>query len=161
MNLKPLDIVVVDGLWYMPHHWLIRWRSLDPAVHCLTIKDEEGNGYNPLFTGIEINNISKYKGRKVTIHRYKYPIISSNNWCEHVYSKHKRYDFWKQWLLGFICGITIKSLADNPDAYTCSEFSYNVFQCNEMILTEKHEVCPMPRLFRYHRDFTTVFDGVL
>lgn len=165
MNLQPLDIVLVNGIWYNPAHWMISWRSLDRGVHCFTIKDTDGNGYNPLFTGMEINNISKYKGRNVTILRHKYlhhdKINTILNWCESKFNESRRYDFIGQWLLGFVLGINSKSIANDDTAWTCSEFPYWMFQENGVKITSIDEVLPLPRLFKYHNDFSIIFDGKL
>jgi hypothetical protein len=161
MNLQPLDIVLVDGLWYNPAHWMIQWRSLDSGVHCFTIKDTDGNGYNPLFKGVQIDNISKYKGRKITVCRYRYSVDTEKvlKWCEDKLSKSKRYDFFKQWLFGFVLGIATKHISNDPNAWTCSELPYWMFQDNGYKITTTEEVLPLPRLFRYHNDFEIVFSG--
>ncbi len=154
--LRPLDIVVVDGLWY-PHHWLIRWRSLDKGVHCLTIADAAGNGWSPEFTGIKRRHIDHYKGRSLSIHRYRgdvRPLIPAAFAQE---QEATGYDF-KQWM-GFITGIMTKSISDNSSQYTCSEFPYRLFQEHGFRLTNIDEALPLPRLFRYHPKFETVFEG--
>lgn len=166
-SFKPMDIVLLDGLWYMPHHWLIKWRSLDPSVHCLVIKDESGNLYNPIFTGIKTDgkygHISHYAGRNATIMRFKSELDVDKmlEWCERTVKDSDGYDFLGQWLLGFVCGIATKKLADNPKAWTCAEFPYWAFQECGYKLTEQDEVLPMPRLFRFNSEFEIVYQGKL
>ncbi len=165
MELKPLDIVCVHGLRYNMAHLMIKWRSLDNIVHCFTLKDEDGYGYNPLFSGMEIDHISKYSGRYVTICRHKYiqegKIKTILDWCESKYKLSKKYDFINQWLFGFILGFTSKSLVNNENAWTCSEFPYWMFQDNGVSITSVEESLPLPRLFKYHNDFEIIFEGKL
>ncbi len=165
MELQPLDIVLVHGLWYNPLHWAIRWRSLDKCVHCFTICNYENDGYNPLFTNVQLDNLSKYTGREVTIVRHRDLHIGKINtickWLELKYKKSKKYDFFKQWLLGFVFGIAVKSLVNDENAWTCSELPYWMFQENGVKLTSVDEALPLPRLFKYHNDFDIIFEGKL
>ena len=160
-ELKPFDILVVEGLWYMPHHWLIRWRGNDTAVHCMTIADSSGNGYNPTFVGIKLENVSKYHGRQVTIHRHKGELDyhKLGEWALHTYQTSKGYDFFRQWLLGFVCGMNLKNLVNDESKWTCAEFPYWLFHSNGYSLTEIEEQLPMPRLFRYNDHFETIYEG--
>jgi hypothetical protein len=166
--LKPLDVIVVDGLWYMPHHWLIRWRTLDPGVHCVTVMNEQGYIWNPIFSGIKSGNndehghINFYQGRTLSVHRYKGQIDHAAilAWCETTANTSQGYDFIGQWLLGFVCGITTKNNVNDETRWTCAEFPYWAFQYNKCELTTREESLPMPRLFRYSDHFETVFEGV-
>ena len=161
MQLQPLDIVVVDGQWFNPAHWMIQWRSLDRGVHCFTIISSNGDGYNPKFKGVQVENISQYKGRNITIVRYKHEFDSTKllTWLSTQMTKSTRYDFFRQWLLGFVLGITSKFISNDPTAWTCSELSYWAFQDNDLRLTTIDEVLPLPRLFKYHNDFEVIFTG--
>jgi hypothetical protein len=157
--LQPLDIVVVDGLWYMPHHWLIRWRGLDPGVHCFTIVDPAGNGWSPEFTGIKRRHLDHYKGRHITIHRLKeggqlYRALSS---CFAIEKTATGYDF-KQWF-GFFTGLLRRCWIDDATAWTCAELPYWAIH-NLQPITAQDELLPMPRLFRYNQQFETIFKGV-
>lgn len=160
-ELKPFDVVVVDGLWYMPHHWLIRWRSLDKGVHCLTVIDEKGLCHSPEFTGLKVRHIDEYKGRRVTIRRYKGNVneLALTHWLVKTMQSLKGYDF-RQWLFGFVLGITRKSWVDASDFWTCVEYPYWMYQENGYKVTAIDEVLPLPRLFRYTTEFETVFDGI-
>ena len=161
IELKPLDVVVVNGLWYMPHHWLIRWRGLDSGVHCVTIAYNGGkNAISPEFTGMRFRDMDHYKGRRVTIHRYKGKLpLGIKGWLGLTFATSKGYDF-RQWIFGFVLGLTRKKWADNSQQWTCAELPYWAFQENGEMITPKDEVLPMPRLFRYNPLFETIFDGV-
>lgn len=158
--LQPMDIIVIDGLWLMPHHDLIMWRGLDPASHVVTCKDDLGNIWSPEFTGIKDRHISHYAGRKLSVHRFKNDcdIDALLADCYEQQKESKGYDF-RQWGMGFVLGITNKEYSDNSDQYTCAEFPYIPWQKRHSI-TEKEEVLPMPRLFRYNNMFKQLFYGV-
>lgn len=162
-QFKTFDVIVVDGLWYMPHHWLIKWRGLDKGVHCVTVIDEQGECWNPLFKGIEISHLDKYRGRTVTVLRYKGDLdyVTLENWGHETAKKSKGYDFIKQWLMGFVCGFSTKSIANDETKWTCAEFPYWGFQENGYPLTSREESLPMPRLFRYSDKFECVYEGKL
>ena len=160
-TLKPLDVVVIDGLWYMPHHWLIRWRGLDPAVHCCTVISCGGTtAISPEFSGIKVRRLDYYKGRRVTVHRYKgeMDIASMLAWLEATVKSSRGYDF-RQWLMGFVLGLTSRKQVDDSAHWTCAELPYWLFQENGSV-TPTDEVLPMPRLFRFNPQFEIVFDGI-
>lgn len=161
-RLQPFDVVVVDGLWYMPHHWLIRWRGLDRGVHCCTVISEGGaTALSPEFTGIETRRISHYKGRRITVHRLKGPLPPRRmlmDWLIQTVKDTKGYDF-RQWLMGFVLGLTSRKLVDDSRHWTCAELPYWMYQSHCKI-TPTDEVLPMPRMFRYNPAFETVFDGI-
>jgi len=156
-----MDIAVIDGLWYMPHHPPIMWRGLDRAVHCLTIATATGDGWSPEFGGIEIRNIDEYRGRTLSIHRYAGEIDRNRllSWCFDTYHASEGYDF-RQWLFGFVLGIVKPAWCDNSRQWTCAELPYWAYRENGYPLTGLAEVLPMPRLFRYLPDFDCVFKGV-
>lgn len=156
--LQPLDIVVIDGLWTRPHHPPIMWRSLDKAVHCLTIADYVGKGWSPEFTGIKRRHIDYYRGRSLSIHRYRGDVRKLVPLAFDQEKEAAGYDF-RQWG-GFILGIPDRAYSDNSTAYTCSEFPYRLFQENGFPLTAKDEALPLPRLFRFNDHFETIFAGV-
>lgn len=158
--LQPMDVVVVDGLWYMPHHWLIRWRGLDPAVHCLTLADHTGNGWSPEFTGIVRRHVDHYAGRRITIHRLRDDslIFFMLQQAFEIERTSKGYDF-RQWLMGGVLGITREKWVNNSSCWDCAEFPYWTMQ-DRLRITPKDEVLPMPRLFRYNPAFETIFNGV-
>jgi hypothetical protein len=166
--LKPFDVVVIDGLWYMPHHWLIKWRTLDHGVHCVTVKNEAGEIWNPIFTGIESGAGQKhglldcYKGRTLSIHRFKGELDYEKMiaWGNTTAKDSKGYDFWSQWFFGFVCGLTTKASVNDEQRWTCAEFPYWGLTYNQYILTSQQEQLPMPRLFRYNDHFETIFSGV-
>lgn len=159
-KLQPLDIVVVDGLWYMPHHWLIRWRGLDSAVHCFTLSDCKGNGWSPEFTGIKRRNLDHYRGRRITIHRLRddSSLAQILHRAFEVEKKACGYDF-RQWVMGFVFGFTRKTWVDNSQQWTCAEFPYWLVQ-EKTPITPKEEILPQPRLFRYNPAFETIFNDV-
>jgi len=161
MILLPLDIAVIDGLWYMPHHPPIMWRGLDRGVHCLTIATPQGDGWSPEFAGIEIRNLDEYRGRTISIHRYKGEFDRRRllDWCFRTVQASQGYDY-RQWLMGFILGIIRPQWSDNSRHWTCAELPYWAFQDNGYPITGQDEVLPMPRLFRYSTEFKTVFKGV-
>jgi hypothetical protein len=159
-EFKPYDIVVVDGLWYMPHHWLIRWRGLDKGVHCVTLINDKGSIWNPVFAGIKVDHVDSYKGRHITVHRYKKP-FELGDWGATTVKNSSGYDFFRQWLLGFVLGMATKALSNDETKWTCAEFPYWAFQDNGYKITEKDETLPMPRLFRYNKEFECVYEGTL
>ena len=165
IELQPYDVVVVDGLGYMPHHWLIQWRGLDRGVHCCFVSnmmtDEQFALISPEFSGIRKRAMSHYRGRRVTIHRYngtRPHRIVAREWLRRTLSEANGYDF-RQWVMGFVFGMTTRSQVDNSKLWTCAELPYWFYQdlCG---ITPVAEVLPMPRLFRYNPLFTTVFDGI-
>lgn len=164
--LQPFDVIVIDGLWYMPHHWLIRWRGLDAGVHCCTVSNLKlADGYgiiSPEFTGMKLRSLSYYQGRRVTVHRH---VAMPDNerfkwWLQLTLTAAKGYDF-RQWLAGFILGLTCKRWVDSSKQWTCAELPYWLHQENGCLVTPLDEVLPMPRLFRFNPQFRVVFDGVL
>lgn len=159
-QLEPLDIVVVDGQWFMPHHWLIRWRGLDPGVHCFTVAGALGEGWSPEFMGIKRRHLSHYRGRRITVHRLKNNAHATEILQRLVAAEKTAtgYDF-RQWLLGFILGMTRRAWVDSSTQWTCAEFPYWPIQ-DRLRITPTDEVLPMPRLFRYNPAFETVFSGV-
>lgn len=159
--LQPLDIVVFSGQSKLLHS-VIEWRSLDSAVHCAIVVNSAGTLYDPDFKGIVKSNLSDYKGRQVTIHRYNGQLDTAKliTWCESKVIASKGYDY-KQWLFGFVLGINTKAIADDETCWTCAELPYWMFQENYYKLTPKEEILPMPRLFRYNPCFTTIFEGEL
>lgn len=162
ITLRPMDIIVVNGQWFNPMHWAIQWRSIDSGVHCATVKDSSGAIYNPLFAGIKLDHIDKYNGRYISIYRYKgeADIEKLSNWCKDTYKKSKGYDFFRQWLLGYVLGIAVESIASDPNLWTCSEFPYWAFMENGYRLTSREEVLPLPRLFRYNTNFELIYEGI-
>jgi hypothetical protein len=170
IELKPFDVVVVDGQWYMPHHWLIKWRSLDKGVHCVAIMNDKFEIWNPTFTGIKgglidgkMGHLDYYRGRYCTIHRYKKPFDNNmlTDWAKYTDTKSQGYDFINQWLLGFVCGMATKSISNAETKWTCAEFPYWAFQDNGYKLTEIPETLPMPRLFRYNTEFECIYKGII
>lgn len=166
VKLEPFDVIVFDGLWYMPHHWLIRWRGLDRGVHCCTVSTmNTPEGYaliSPEFTGMRGRELSHYKGRRITVHRYNGGSTKTTTlklWLQETLQSSKGYDF-RQWFMGFILGITTRKQVDNSDHWTCAELPYWLFQENAY-LTPRDEILPMPRFFRYSPKFDVIFDGVL
>ena len=160
--LKPLDIILFDAEPYSFLHKLISWRSLDSAVHCVIVKDIEGNLYDPDFKGIVISNISNYIGRSCQILRYTNTTNNSQlqSWCDSIVKTNTGYDYF-QWFFGFVLGLYANKLADSDTKWTCAELPYWMFQQNGYKLTDKEEILPMPRLFRYHKDFYTIYRGLV
>jgi hypothetical protein len=175
-ELKPFDVVVINGLWYMPHHWLIQWRGLDKGVHCVTIMNGQGEIWNPIFAGIKegtqdgkYGHLDYYKGRSLSIYRHRDLLLVDTlsnesrklvNWGMVTKSNSKGYDFWNQWLLGFVLGITTKANVDDETKWTCAEFPYWGLTYNGHVVTSKEETLPLPRLFRYNTNFETILDGI-
>lgn len=160
--LEPLDIVVLDGKWWIPYHWPIMWRGLDRAVHTVMVVRPDGLCVDPSLFGVKQKNIKSYSGRHATVLRYNKPYDRNAvmQWCLRTSESAEGYDFVRQWLLGFVLGLN-SSIADDEHRWTCSEFPYWAFQDNGYTLTRKPERLPMPRLFRYHPDFSVVFEGTL
>lgn len=167
IELRPLDVVVLSGIsgypWYkVPAHKLIEWRGLEDAVHCLTVKNKDGDVWSPEFSGIKHKNLSDYLGYYMTIHRYTGLMETQLllEWCNRTVKDSEGYDFWRQWVLGFVLGIS-SSISNDPNRWTCSEFPYWAFQENGYTLTEKEELLPMPRFFRYATQFDLIWEGIL
>lgn len=164
IQLKPFDIVVVDGLWYMPHHWMIRQRGQgDKAVHNAIILNEFGATEDVDFTkGLYINNISHYNGRHISIHRFKSDISDNKDkmfkWFWETHDKSKGYDFGQ--IKAAYFGITSENYLDDETRWTCSERSYWTF-ANFYKITERPEILPHPRWVRYNQCFECIFDNIL
>jgi hypothetical protein len=156
MDLQPMDIVVVAGLPYMPHHWLIQAATHHRWVHNAVVRDRNGAIYNPIFTGVKDGNINQYRGREVAICRRREPfdIGRGLDWCQRTQQASKGYDF-LSWL-GFVTGI--KEMEDEQ-RWACSEFSYWAYQSNGVPITTIPEVFPSPAWPVYHVGFETVFRG--
>ena len=161
IELKPMDIIVVDGIDYNPLHAVIEWRCLDSAVHCAVVKNTQGELYDLKLFNIKMSNIKDYQDRNYSIHRFKQPFDAEKliAWCEATFTNDIQYDAIHQWLLGFVFGMGVKAIADNPNAWTCAEFPYWCFTENGYQLTSKEEILPMPRLFRYNNNFECIYDS--
>ncbi len=158
VELKPFDIVAVAGLWYMPHHWLIKWSSHHRWVHNAVVLDDAGEILNPIFTGMETDKLGKYQGREVAICRYRGEIDEQrlSAWLTKTAAESKGYDF-ISWL-GFFTGL--KQLTD-PQRWACSEVPYWLFQENGNRLTNLDEPFPYPSLPVFNPEFEIVWRGIL
>lgn len=166
-RLQPMDVVVLYSSpgypWYKWFaHKLITWRSLEDAVHCVTIETPAGDCWSPEFSGILHRKLSEYNGYRATIHRYKKPFDTAKliSWCQNKQLRSSGYDFFKQWLMGYVLGM-LTSISNDENRWTCSEWPYWAFQDNGYKVTEKDELLPMPRLFRYNTHFNCIFEGVI
>ena len=153
-----MDVVVIDGQWWNPLHWLVRWRSFDKAVHVLTVATSRGVGWSPELAGIKVRDLSYFKGRRITVHRFKGDTAPAQIVAHQQFNDWKGYDL-RQWFMAGVLGITHKKWATESKQYTCSEFPYWAFQDANQI-TPTDDIVPLPRLFRYHPQFDIVFDGV-
>lgn len=160
--LQPMDIVVVDSKVSSWLHNVIQWRCLDDAVHCAIVLNSQGDIIEADFNGIKESTLDSYAGRNITIHRYKFTpkLDKLHGWLYNTVASNTGYDY-RQWLFGFVLGIGIKKLSDDPTKWTCAELPYWMFQESGYPLTVKEEILPMPRLFRYNNNFTKVFEGVI
>ncbi len=167
MILKPLDIVAIDSLWYMPHHWLIRQRGAgDKAVHNCVILNEAGDLENIDFIhGPHLgDNIDKYKGRNISIHRRKeelspLQVAQIFTWMADTRAKNKGYDFGQ--IKASLFGIASDEYINDWSRWDCSERSYFAWAANGIMPADCDEVLPHPRWVRHSDDFETVFKGVL
>jgi hypothetical protein len=157
--LKPLDIVVVKGKWFVPYHWAIMWRSMSQYSHCFIVKDEKGGVFDPLFGGILNRNVSDYKGREAAVCRNKFDLTPHENtelleWVKLKQKTCKGYDL-RAWLGFATC---IKAFEDE-DRWFCSEVPYWMFQENGYRLTNKDLTFPFPNMFVDRPDFEIIFEG--
>jgi len=158
-----MDIIVYNSTGTLIHN-CIEWRCLNNAVHCTTVIDSKGLVYDIDLLRFQKSNIFQvYPDRLITVHRYRrlFNPITLLNWSERIFTTCKQYDFVAQYLLGYVLGITSKHLADDPNKWTCSEFSYWAFQENGYKVTEIEEVLPMPRLFRFSTEFECIYEGTV
>jgi hypothetical protein len=169
IEIKPFDVIVVDGLWYMPHHWLIQWRGLDKGVHCVTVQNSDGEIWNPTFLGIKsglkdgpTGHLNHYLGRHITILRLKEQADLDKliAWGHATTKASTGYDLIRQWFFGFVLGLTTRSVSDDETAWTCAEFPYWGYQENGYKLTSTDEILPLPRLFKFNPLFECVFKGI-
>lgn len=165
MKLQPFDIVSIDSLWYMPHHWLIRQRGAgDKGVHNCIVLDSSGAIENVDFIhGLRVDHIDRYKGRCITIHRYvsEFTTLQSallKRWLRETRAKNKGYDFGQ--ILAAYFGIASEDYKNDNTRWSCSERSYFAFADNSIIINPTNEALPHPRWVRHSRDFETVFEGV-
>ena len=96
MELKPFDIVLLDGQLYKPYHWPIQWRGLDRSVHCFPIMEPASNILESKildieFKGLEDSVLSEYIGRRARIYRYKYVFDNRYDFLD-VYFIYDRYN---------------------------------------------------------------------
>jgi hypothetical protein len=159
IDIQPLDIILFNAKPYNIIHKLITWRSLDSSVHSVVVKNSDGTLYDPDFKGIVNSNLNDYKGRNIIVLRHKLALDKTRllDWCENTMLNSKGYDY-SQWILGFVLGLTT-TIVNNPNKWTCAEFPYWMFQENGYAITAKEELLPMPRLFKYHKDFNVIFTG--
>lgn len=154
---EPFDVVVVDGHLYNPLHLAIMWRGLDKGCHCLTVKNIDGAVWSPQGQGILDKHLSDYRGRTISVHRYRGTLDRERLW-KWGYDTQKScagYDF-EAWL-GFATGL--KSLANDENRYTCAEWPYWMLHGNGYRLTANDEAFVYPRFFRFNPLFDEVYRG--
>jgi hypothetical protein len=158
ITILPLDIVLIDSTWYNLMHRIIQWRGLDPAIHVLTVINEDGTCLSPGITGIKKENIRDYYKKNISIHRYLGEPTGVYDSLMKYYNTSEGYDF-RSCILGGIFGITCAKWVEESNHYTCSELPYWAFQDN-VRMTPKDEILPMPRIFRYNPMFDTIYEGI-
>lgn len=160
-GVKSLDIIVVlesNPNWIQK---LIQWRCLDSSIHCGVMIDTD-QYYDLAYNRWKISNINDLVSNKKCIEIYRYvneitqnEITKLLNWSANKFNNSTGYDM-LQWFMGFVLGIRNPSINNDETRWTCSEFCYWMFQDNGIRITTKNEVLPMPRLFRYSKDFKLV-----
>lgn len=155
--LQPMDVIVVDGVWYNPTHPPIMWRGLDSGVHCCTVKNRLGDLWSPEGKGIVDRTLGHYQGRTISVHRYNQYFDADQllGWCEKTQQASEGYDF-RAWL-GFATGL--KSLANDESRWTCAELPYWAFQGNGHKITPNDESFVYPRMFRFNPLFKEIYRG--
>lgn len=153
MNLQPLDVGVIRGRIWQPMDWFIYQRTSTLWGHCVVIKNDSGDCFDPRFKGILNNNISRYDSRGYKIRRYKYPMPKNQmfEWCLDKQKKAKHYDF--KAMGGYVTGIP--GLQDE-NSWTCAEFPYWMFMDNGCPLTDEIMAFVFPSFFMQSNDFITV-----
>ena len=166
-KLNPMDVIVFYGKPYNPLHRLISWRTLEDAIHCVTVRsvsESEILVYDIDFNGFHLQPLlPEYSGWNCTIHRYAHTIDYDKliAWCDNRHYASKGYTSFKQWFMSYTLGLMTKSLCADENRWTCAELPYWCFQQNRYPLTTKEETLPMPREFRFNPLFEKVFEGEL
>jgi hypothetical protein len=154
MTFQPLDIAVIKGKWYNPMDWIIYQRTSTLWGHCVILKNESGDIFDPRGRGIENNHISRYATRGFKIRRYKNDFDKKKvmDWLVETQKVSHSYDFFA--LLGFITGI--KEFQDE-DHWYCAELPYWMLQrFPETRLTDEELAFVYPAFFMQCNDFVTV-----
>lgn len=159
-ELRPMDIVVLNGEWFMPHHWIIEAKTMSEKVHAALVKNADGDIWNPIFTGVKDHNLTeKYRGRNLAVKRY-IPGLSAQEIREMIdYADWRQrsilgYDF--ESLAGEITGIRALKSANRD---RCDEFPFLVYWENGHRIADHKLDWPEPKFFYQSPLFETVFEG--
>lgn len=153
MDLKSLDIAVIRGRVWFPMDWFIYQRTSTLWGHCVVIKNEAGDCFDPRFRGILDHNISRYDARGYKIRRYKYPMPVDDMmaWCLEKQKKARYYDI--KAMGGYVTGIPG---LNSENSWTCAEFPYWAFMDNCCKLTDEVMSFVFPSFFMQSNDFETI-----
>lgn len=155
-ELKPFDIVTIEGSKWSPLTWAIRWASMSNETHCVTIRDAGGRIFDPTVGGVLDAHLSKYGKNACNLLRYKHPFDADRlmKWAVGKQKSSKGYDY-ISWL-GF--ALHWKELEDE-DRWYCSEFGYWAFQDNGYKLTNEDLVFVYPGDLTHNTNFDVLFHG--
>ena len=155
MNLKPLDIILLEGVkGNVPDEIIMHW-SNSAFTHCVVVKNENGDIWDANVGGILDRNISYYADRYKTVRRLNpdincyYDIAWQNKIIDWINIKQKicqGYDY-LAWL-GFGTGI---EYFEDEDRWYCSELPYWMFQDNGLKLTGEDLTFVYPNFFLYDK----------
>jgi hypothetical protein len=158
MDCRRFDVGVITGDKINPMHRVIHDKTATWMTHCVTFKDAAGNLWDPRMAGIEDNNISLYRGRPLTIHRYNEFIDYDKleEWVDYKFPRAKGYDFLA--LAGFLLGI---ESFQNDDRWYCSEWPYRLHQDTGHRITRTLKPFFYPSDIFYDDKFDLVWEGVV
>lgn len=154
---QPLDIIIFEGNLYNPIHLLIEAKIMSPYVHCVLVKDFNGDLYDPSYIrGIKESNILDYKNRNCVIVRYRKPININNVllWCENTKKTIKQYDFIS--LFGFATGLRFLK---SSKGLRCDEFVFNAYYDNSHKIANFKLDWPAPKYFVECPEFEIIYKG--
>ena len=148
MKLKPLDIIIFEGIKGNVVDEIIMHWSDSAFVHCVVVKNEQGDIWDANIGGILNRNISDYpQERYRTVRRYKtdlaqYEVDRIIEWINAKQKIAHGYDY-LAWL-GFATGI---EYFEDEERWYCSELPYWMFQDNGYKLTEEELTFVYPDFF--------------
>lgn len=156
--LQPLDVIVLRGNLYNPMTYVIMQRTSSRWTHAVTYKGS-GQVYDARMSGVCINKLDHYKGRRCAVLRYGNEIphqrkIAMLLWLDKLAKESRPYDYAA--LLGFLTGV--KAFEDEHSWY-CSEIPYWMFEEFQMPLFNGEKTFIYPSDLYRCNDFKIVYEG--
>ena len=157
--MKPFDIIIIQAhLKINPMALIIYERTSTWWTHCVLVKNDNGDIWNPNVGGILDDNISRCKGRKICVLRYKHS-FDEKPMYDWVLSKQKTcegYDYIA--LLGFLTGV---KYFEDEERWYCAELPMWCFWDNGHKLSNEEMTFVYPSFFIQNTNFDIISEGIL